>query len=150
MASVVEYGGKADNYAWTQTKEDVTVTVPIPKGTKARDINCLIKPNSLFLQLKGSPAPLIDGQLHDRVITQDSTWTIDGETLEIVLAKQPTEDEKKQWWKSVIPGHPEIDTELIEASKFLDESLLKKIKANKTQKKEEEGEGIKEETEKKE
>jgi hypothetical protein len=48
------------------------------------------------------------------------------------------DDEKKTWWKSVIKGDPEIDTELIEASKFLDESLLKKIKENKQQKKEEE------------
>lgn len=63
---------------------------------------------------------------------------IDGDNMEIILQKIPLDDEKKQWWKSVIKGHEEIDTELIEASKFLDESLLKKIKENKQQKKEEE------------
>jgi len=135
---VVDYGGEADNYKWTQTKDDVTVTVPIPKGTKARDIACEIKPTVLKLQLKASPTPLISGELYDRVVTDDSTWSIDGETLEIVLTKIPIDDEKKCWWKSVIKGHPEIDTELIEASKFLDESLLKKIKENKKLKKEEE------------
>jgi hypothetical protein len=65
---------------------------------------------------------------------------VDGDNLEIVLTKIPVDDEKKQWWKSVVEGDPEIDTELIEASKFLDESLLKKIKENKQQKAQEEKE----------
>jgi hypothetical protein len=60
--------------------------------------------------------------------------------VEIVLAKMEVDDEKKQWWKSVIVGDPEIDTELIEASKYLDESLIKKIKENKQQKAKEESE----------
>jgi len=140
MASVVEYGGKADNYTWTQTKDDVTIIVPIPKGTRARDIACEIKPTLLKVQLKASPTHLINGELYDRCVTDDSTWSIDGDNMEIVLTKIPIEDEKKQWWKSVIKGDPEIDTELIEASKFLDESLLKKIKENKLQQKKEEEE----------
>lgn len=60
--------------------------------------------------------------------------------MEIVLTKIPIDDEKKCWWKSVIVGDPEIDTELIEASKYLDESLIKKIKENKAQKAKEESE----------
>ena len=64
--------------------------------------------------------------------------------MEIVLTKQEVSDEKKQWWKSVVEGEPEIDTELIEASKYLDESLIKKIKENKMQKAKEESEKLKE------
>mgnify|MGYP001073622479 CR=1 FL=1 len=32
------------------------------------------------------------------------------------------------WWKSVVEGDAEIDLDLIEGSKYLDDSLLRKIK----------------------
>jgi hypothetical protein len=35
------------------------------------------------------------------------------------------------WWKSVVEGDAEIDLDLIEGSKYLDDSLLRKIKVRK-------------------
>ena len=45
---------------------------------------------------------------------------------------------KDAWWPSLIVGDDEIDVDLIEGSKYLDDSLLKKVKAAKAQKKAEE------------
>jgi hypothetical protein len=35
---------------------------------------------------------------------------------------------KDVWWPSVIVGDKEIDVDLIEGSKYLDDSLLRKVK----------------------
>lgn len=37
-------------------------------------------------------------------------------------------DEPGQWWPCVIKGHKQIDVKHIEGSKYLDDSLLKKVK----------------------
>lgn len=42
-----------------QTLQEVTVTVPVPPGTKSRFIVCDIKKNHLKVGLKGHP-PIID------------------------------------------------------------------------------------------
>lgn len=48
-----------DNYSWTQTLQEVTVNVPVPKGTKSRFVVCEIKKNQLKVGLKGQP-PIIN------------------------------------------------------------------------------------------
>jgi N-terminal conserved domain of Nudc./CS domain len=42
-------------YHWTQTLQEVTVNVEVPKGTRGRDIDCQIGAKTLDLQLKGTP-----------------------------------------------------------------------------------------------
>jgi len=132
-SSVVDYGGKTEKYSWIQGEEDVTITVSLPAGTRGKDIQCLIKSNSIKLNYKASPAPIIDGEFVYPVVVDESTWSIDEKgCVEIYLKKQITQDEKQKWWKSAIKGDSEIDTELIEASKYLDESLLRKMKEGKS------------------
>jgi len=70
------------------------------------------------------------GPLFAQVNKSLSTWWIDGETVEFLLHKV-----LKGNWKSVIPGHPEVDLDLLEGSKYLDDSLLKRIQAEKARKK---------------
>lgn len=48
-----------EKYSWTQTLQEVSVTVPVPPGTKSRFIACDIKKNHLKVGLKGQP-PIID------------------------------------------------------------------------------------------
>eukprot|EP01111_Echinosteliopsis_oligospora_P005376 TRINITY_DN1866_c0_g1_i1.p1 TRINITY_DN1866_c0_g1~~TRINITY_DN1866_c0_g1_i1.p1 ORF type:complete len:183 (-),score=50.64 TRINITY_DN1866_c0_g1_i1:82-588(-) len=135
MASVVEYGSEAKNYKWTQTDEEVIVNLKVQPGIRGRDILCEIKPNKLKVQIKGSTEPLIDGELCKTIKTDESTWCLDNGNMEITLRKVETTDEKKKWWKCVVLGDPEIDVELIEASKYLDESLLRQIKEKKANQK---------------
>lgn len=62
MAFVVPNKGNGldmDNYSWTQTLQEVNITVPVPKGTKSRFVVCEIKKNHLKVGLKGQP-PVID------------------------------------------------------------------------------------------
>lgn len=51
----------------------------------------------------------------------------EGKSVELTLVKeQPTSGDG--WWKSLVEGDPEIDLDLIEGSKYLDDSLLRKLK----------------------
>ena len=40
-------------YKWKQTLQDVDVTVPVPKGTRGKDVDVIIKKNHLTVGLKG-------------------------------------------------------------------------------------------------
>ena len=56
---------------------------------------------------------------------------MESDTQRLVLELYKTKD---AWWASLIVGDKEIDIDLIEGSKYLDDSLLKKVKAAKAQK----------------
>jgi hypothetical protein len=49
-------------YKWTQTLAEATLSIPVPEGTRARDVNCKITATHLTVGLKGQP-PLIDVRL---------------------------------------------------------------------------------------
>lgn len=63
----------------------------------------------LKVGLKGQP-PIIDGELHRRIIVDDSFWTL--EDNEVVFSFQ--KDNKMEWWKTVIVGDPEINTRKVQ------------------------------------
>jgi CS domain len=52
-------GGKTQHYAWTQTLGDLSVNIPVPPGTKSRDIVCTISRQHLKAGLRGQP-PIVD------------------------------------------------------------------------------------------
>ncbi|XP_048567182.1 protein BOBBER 1-like [Triticum urartu] len=93
-----------DKYSWSQQLPEVNLSIPVPEGTKARFVLCEIKKDHLKVGLKGQP-PIIDGDLHKPVKVEDCFWSIeDGRSLSILLTKS-------EWWKSLIKGDPEIDTQ---------------------------------------
>ncbi|CAN1197871.1 Protein BOBBER 1 [Linum perenne] len=99
-----------DNYTWGQTLQEVTITVPVPPGTRSKQITCEIKKKSLKLAIKGFPA-IIEGELHGAVKVGESFWNLeDQKTVSILLTKS---DDMK-WWKSLVIGGPEIDTQKVE------------------------------------
>ncbi|KAG6579322.1 Protein BOBBER 1 [Cucurbita argyrosperma subsp. argyrosperma] len=99
-----------DNYSWTQTLQEVNVNVPVPKGTKSRFVVCEIKKNHLKVGLKGQP-PVIDGELCQIVKPDDCYWSIeDQSTISILLTKH----NQMEWWKYLVKGDPEIDTQKVE------------------------------------
>ncbi|XP_019057958.1 PREDICTED: protein BOBBER 1 isoform X1 [Tarenaya hassleriana] len=99
-----------DNYSWTQTLQEVTVNIPVPCGTKARLVVCEIKKNSLKVGLKGQP-PIIDGELYRPVKPDDCYWNIEDQKVMSVLL---TKHDQMEWWKSLVKGEPEIDTQKVE------------------------------------
>jgi len=99
-----------EKYSWTQQLPEVNITIPVPQGTKSRFVVFDIKKNHLKVGLKGQP-PIIDGELHKPVKVDDCFWSIeDGKTLSILLTKH----NQMEWWKSVIKGDPEVDTQKVE------------------------------------
>ncbi|XP_057479995.1 LOW QUALITY PROTEIN: protein BOBBER 1-like [Actinidia eriantha] len=99
-----------DNYSWVQTLQEVTINVPVPPGTKSRFITCEIKKNHLKVGLKGQP-PIIDGELFQSVKVDDSFWSLeDQKSISVLLTKQ----NQMEWWKCLVKGGPEIDTQKVE------------------------------------
>ncbi|KAK6262483.1 hypothetical protein QUC31_008299 [Theobroma cacao] len=99
-----------EKYSWTQTLQEVTVNVPVPSGTRSRFVVCEIKKNHLKVGLKGQP-PVIDGELLQSVKPDDCYWSIeDNCSLSILLTKH----NQMEWWKSLVKGDPEIDTQKVE------------------------------------
>ena len=69
-------GGTVDGkYVWTQTLQEVGVTVAVPKGTRGRDLKVKIGKNKLTVQVKGSEG--FEGDLCKPVICDDSFWTLE-------------------------------------------------------------------------
>ncbi|MQL99347.1 hypothetical protein Taro_032069 [Colocasia esculenta] len=99
-----------EKYSWTQSLQEVNINIPVPRGTKARFVACEIKKNHLKVGLKGHH-PIIDGDLHKPVKPDDCFWSIeDGKTLCVLLTKQ----NQMEWWRSLINGDPEVDTQKVE------------------------------------
>ncbi|KAL6345548.1 hypothetical protein AAG906_017275 [Vitis piasezkii] len=100
-----------EKYSWMQTLQEVTVTVPVPPGTKSRFIVCDIKKNHLKVGLKGHP-PIIDvRELSKPIKPDDCFWSLeDQKSVSILLTKH----NQMEWWKSLVKGDPEIDTQKVE------------------------------------
>jgi hypothetical protein len=47
-------------YRWRQTLQDVDVTIPVPKGTRGKQLIVEIGRRSLKVAMKGSDAPMIN------------------------------------------------------------------------------------------
>lgn len=92
-------GGRTDKYVWAQTLSELTVTIPVPPGTKTKMLNVEITNKRIKVGLKGSP-PMVEGDLHKRIIVDDSLWTL--EDGEIVLSLQ--KENRMEWWKCVLSG----------------------------------------------
>ncbi|AES58776.2 putative HSP20-like chaperone [Medicago truncatula] len=103
-------GMDLEKYSWTQTLQELNVNVPVPNGTKSRFVTCEIKKNHLKVGIKGQP-PIIDGELYKSIKPDDCYWSIeDQNTLSILLTKHDQMD----WWKCLVKGDPEINTQKVE------------------------------------
>ncbi|KAI3917596.1 hypothetical protein MKW98_021358 [Papaver atlanticum] len=99
-----------ETYSWTQTLPEVTISVPVPAGTKSKSVSCEIKKNHLKVGLKGQPC-IIDVDFYQSVKVDDCFWSIeDNKVISILLTKQ----NQKDWWKYLMQGDPEIDTQKAE------------------------------------
>lgn len=64
-------------WRWTQSDEDIEVTVHLPEGTQRRSLEVTTGSASLRVALKSESAkPLLDVVLFSRVRADDTTWTL--------------------------------------------------------------------------
>ena len=68
-----------------------------------------IKNTSLKVKIKGQSENLIEGTFHKRIIVDDSIWTVEDGNLVVSLQKE----NKMEWWKCVLVGDPEINTQKV-------------------------------------
>lgn len=97
------------SYTWSQTLKEIEVSIPVPQGTRGKDVVVTIGKNKLSAGLKGKKV-FFSGELPREIHVDESTWTIDEQReLNIHLEKV-----NQEWWKSIIEGHPAIDTTKIQ------------------------------------
>lgn len=126
-------GGSTDRYKWTQTLEECSVLVAIPEGIRGRDLDVSIKTNSLSIRSKKpigdaetEPRTFVDGELTEKIVPDESTWTLEGGVLIAILYKQ-----QKKFWATIIVGDDKIDTSLVDSSRHIgtyDESTQAQIR----------------------
>ncbi|CED84775.1 Nuclear distribution protein NUDC [Phaffia rhodozyma] len=92
-------------YKWTQDLDTITMTLDLPQGTRARDLNVVLKRAEISAGLKGKESTFA-GKLFAPIKEEGSTWTISDSVLNVHLTKSQTQ----QWWPHVLVHHPKIDT----------------------------------------
>ncbi|CAE7905275.1 BOB1 [Symbiodinium sp. KB8] len=106
-------GGVTDKYSWTQTLQDVQVSVGVPAAIKGRDIVCDISGSHIKFGLRGQD-PIVDAPLAKPVKADDCYWTLESSgasrTLDIYLQKA----NGMEWWNCIAEGEPTIDTSKVE------------------------------------
>jgi len=97
-------------YTWTQELGEVDVTIPVPQGTRGKDLHIVMDKKKLSVGLKGSE-PIMSGELCKEIKIEDSTWTVqDNKAVLIHLEKL----NQQTWWENVLTHHPKTDTKKIE------------------------------------
>ncbi|KAJ8569008.1 hypothetical protein ON010_g6251 [Phytophthora cinnamomi] len=104
------FANGTDKYVWTQTLQEAQVNFAVPEGTKSRQVDVDIRAGKLRVGLRGAE-PFVDGSLYNKVKVDDSFWTLeDGNRICIYLQK----DNQMEWWKTIIQGDAEIDTQKVQ------------------------------------
>mmetsp|Transcript_26469 Transcript_26469/g.88693 ORF Transcript_26469/g.88693 Transcript_26469/m.88693 type:complete len:318 (-) Transcript_26469:184-1137(-) len=109
-ATPINNGGITDKYRWTQTLQDLNVFVDVPPGTSSKQLDVQITQRKIRVGIKGQP-PIIDGELHAKVKADDSMWLVEDKRV-VNITLQKVND--MEWWKRVIVGDPEINTQKVE------------------------------------
>jgi hypothetical protein len=122
-------GGRTKRYTWTQTLEECTVLVGIPTHRRAKDLQVHMRPTSVSVQTKNpeaQPITFLHGTLTERIVPAESTWTLEGGVLILVLYKA-----QKSFWSTVLEGDEKIDTSLVDSQRHIstyDESTQAQIR----------------------
>ena len=120
-------GGVTEKYSWTQTLEEVTITAPVPAGTRGKEVEFRVKRGTLFLGLKrrrgdagavehGGGA-IIEGALGGPVKPSECLWTVEDRKRVVVTLAKAT----RVWWRSAHAGGEEIDTTKVDSTQHVSE-----------------------------
>jgi len=103
-------GGTTEKYSWSQSLSEVTQNIFLPPGTKSKMLDVDIRNTSLKIKIKGQSDILVEGTFHKRIIVDDSIWTVEDGNLVLSLQKE----NKMEWWKCVLVGDAEINTQKVQ------------------------------------
>ena len=82
-------------YTYAQDNEEVVIEVKVPAETKAKDVRCAFKPDSVALSVATLPEAqrdVLSGELFQRVKADECSWSLANagaeRVLQVTLAKQ--------------------------------------------------------------
>jgi tetratricopeptide (TPR) repeat protein len=108
--------GHRDKLSWTQSNTEVTVTIKVPRGTRAKDLDVVVTPTRLLVKLKWY-GRVFDGPLSRRCKASESWWMLDDDEgrIDLCIPKDDT-----HFWRSLFEGgemksYYEILQELVQA-----------------------------------
>lgn len=100
-----------DEYAWTQTAADLTLTLAVPADTTSQEVHLDFGADGLRWQLSFDNYPSFGKwtpRLWGRIDPTQSTWFLDHEpdgtgcsTFELCLAKKPPLHDETPWWPAL-------------------------------------------------
>lgn len=115
-------GGSTKGYKWTQTIDECSVMLGIPKDLHGKNLIVSIQPRSITVKTKtamdgaSEPTTFLHGTLSETIVPDESTWSLEGGVLVLVLYKK-----SKTFWKTILEGDEMIDTSLVDSRRHIDE-----------------------------
>ncbi|PAV62149.1 hypothetical protein WR25_07538 [Diploscapter pachys] len=105
-------GADLDKYKWTQTLDEIDLTVPLKVGfpVKTRDVVVKIEKSHLHVGVKGHP-PIIDGNLRAQIKVENSSWTLEKSSIVMLNLEKVN---GMEWWDHLIEGDPIINTKKVQ------------------------------------
>ncbi len=89
-------GGVGKNYWWTQTLEEVTVYVEVPKGTKGKDVHVKMSSSTLEVGLKANDF-MMSGDLGGKIKLDESMWNLESNEVIVISMLKSVHT----WWTCV-------------------------------------------------
>ncbi len=79
-------GGRTEKYTWTQTLQEVSVSIPVPAGITSKMLNIKIQSKNIEVGIKGGET-IVSGPLHASVQLDECLWLLDKNCVELTLSK---------------------------------------------------------------
>jgi len=120
LLSDEQMGGATSAYRWSQNETELSLVVPMPRGTTRADL--LVKTTTETIAVRYRGDRVLEGRLHARIVSDETVYTIEGGgaagpsgcTLSILLTKlEPTR--ASEHWRCVVRGEAEIEPALFGA-----------------------------------
>ncbi|KXN90080.1 Nuclear movement protein nudC [Leucoagaricus sp. SymC.cos] len=96
-------------YQWRQELKEVEINVPVPSGTRGKDLSVIIQKKKLSVGIKGQD-PILMGELCKEIKVDESSWTLQDQKIVLITLEKVAQS----WWENVLTHHPKIDTSKIE------------------------------------
>jgi hypothetical protein len=85
--------GKGVNYRWSQTEDEVEVSVDVAPGTVSKSVRVLFKPSQFIVKVNDEVVCDLSG-LHAPIRPDECTWTMGVDEVCVSLAKR---DDERSW-----------------------------------------------------
>jgi len=99
----------AQQMTWTQTLQEVDVTITLPPNIKSKHLTVDLKASKIKVLIKPN-VEIKQAAFHKKIKPDDSTWTLEDGNLKMYLTKE----NQMEWWKNVVEGDPEINTQKVQ------------------------------------